>query len=88
MPSPTPENFLKFKCDVHPWMFAYVTVADSPYFAVSAKDGTFKIANVPAGKYTVEAAHRKANGGKKSPRKIEVKDGRMCNAGFHVAVPK
>ena len=39
---PSAENFLKFKCDVHPWMFAYITVVDSPYFAVSGKDGTFK----------------------------------------------
>ena len=56
---PTAENFLRFKCDVHPWMFAWVTVVDSPYYAVSAKDGSFKIANVPPGKYTLEAVHRK-----------------------------
>ena len=55
-----PEEFLKFKCDVHPWMFAWVSVFDHPYFAVSGKDGSFKIANVPAGKYTLKAAHRKA----------------------------
>ena len=54
-----PEPFLKFQCDVHPWMFAWVTVLDSPYFAVSDKDGKFTIKNVPPGKYTVEAAHRK-----------------------------
>jgi plastocyanin len=53
------ENFVRFKCDVHPWMFAYVTVVDHPYFAVSAADGTFKITGLPAGKYTVEAHHRK-----------------------------
>jgi plastocyanin len=57
---PGAENFLKFKCDVHPWMFAWVTVVDSPYFAVSGKDGTYKISNVPPGKYTVVAMHRKA----------------------------
>jgi plastocyanin len=68
---PSAEEFLRFKCEVHPWMFAYVTVVDSPYFAVSAKDGTYKIANVPPGKYTIEAAHRK--GGKVS-KEIEVKD--------------
>ena len=67
-----PEMFLRFKCDVHPWMFAWVSVFDHPYFAVSAKDGTFKIANVPAGKYTVQAAHRKAG---KVTQEIEVKDG-------------
>ena len=55
-----PENFMKVKCDVHNWMFAYATVVDHPYFAVTAADGTFKIANVPAGKYTVTALHRKA----------------------------
>jgi hypothetical protein len=61
MYTPTkPEAFLKFKCDVHPWMFAWVSVFDHPYFAVSGKDGTFKISNVPAGKYKIQAAHRKA----------------------------
>ena len=54
-----PEAFLKFKCDVHPWMFAWVSVFDHPYFAVSGADGKFVIKNVPAGKYTLEAAHRK-----------------------------
>ncbi len=67
-----PEEFLKFKCDVHPWMFAYVSVFDHPYFAVTGKDGTFKIANVPAGKYTIEASHRKAG---KTTQEIEVKEG-------------
>jgi plastocyanin len=54
-----PENFLKFKCDVHPWMFAWVTVVDSPYFAVTGKDGSFTIKDVPPGKYKVVALHRK-----------------------------
>ncbi|HYG25142.1 MAG TPA: hypothetical protein VEH04_20430 [Verrucomicrobiae bacterium] len=54
------ENFLKFQCDVHPWMFAWVTVVDHPYFAVTDKDGKFAIKDVPAGKYTVTALHRKA----------------------------
>ncbi|TAK96811.1 MAG: hypothetical protein EPO07_14100 [Verrucomicrobia bacterium] len=54
------ENFLKFKCDVHPWMFSYVTVCDHPYFAVTGKDGTFTIKDVPAGEYTIVALHRKA----------------------------
>ena len=67
-----PEEFLKFKCDVHPWMFAYVSVFDHPYFAVTGKDGTFKIANVPAGKYTIEASHRKAG---KVTQEVEVKEG-------------
>ena len=69
---PKAEPFLKFKCDVHPWMFAWVSVFDHPYFAVSGKDGTFKIANVPAGKYTIKAAHRKAG---TVTQEVEIKDG-------------
>jgi Carboxypeptidase regulatory-like domain len=67
-----PEDFLKFKCDVHPWMFAWVSVFDHPYFAVSGKDGTFKITGVPAGKYTIKASHRKAGS---VTQEVEVKDG-------------
>jgi plastocyanin len=66
-----PEPFIKFQCDVHPWMFAWVTVVDSPYFCVSDKDGKFTIKNVPPGKYTVEAAHRKLGS---QTQEVEVKD--------------
>jgi plastocyanin len=54
-----PEDFLKFQCDVHQWMKAWVTVVDSPYFAVSDKSGKFTIKNVPPGKYVITAKHRK-----------------------------
>jgi len=67
-----PEMFLKFQCDVHPWMFAWVSVFDHPYFAVSGKDGKFTIKNVPPGKYTLQAAHRKLG---TQTAEIEVKDG-------------
>jgi plastocyanin len=67
-----PEPFLKFQCDVHPWMFAWVSVYDHPYFAVSGKDGKFTIKNVPPGKYTLEAAHRKLGA---QTAEIEVTDG-------------
>ena len=67
-----PEPFLKFKCDVHPWMFTWVTVVDSPYFCVSDKNGKFTIKNVPPGKYTLEALHRKLGA---QTQEIEIKDG-------------
>ena len=77
-----PESFLKFQCDVHPWMFAWVTVVDHPYFAISDKDGKFTIKNVPPGKYTLEAAHRKLGA---QTAEIEVKDdGAAQNFTFEV----
>ena len=54
------EVLVQFKCEVHPWMFAYVGVVDHPYYAVSDKDGNFKISGLPAGDYTIEAVHLKA----------------------------
>jgi len=57
---PSPETFLRVKCDVHPWMFAYLCVVDSPYIAVTDKDGKYTIKDVPDGKYTMEFYHRKA----------------------------
>src|SRR4029077_19583071 len=72
---PAPENFLKFQCDVHNWMFSWITVVDHPYFAVTDKDGAFKISNVPAGKYTIVAMHRKAGPKDGMTKEVEVKDG-------------
>lgn len=49
-------------CNVHPEMEAYVVVLQNPYFAVSAKDGSYVIKNVPAGKYTFKIWHEKLKG--------------------------
>lgn len=67
-----PEVFVKVKCDVHGWMFAYIGVVDHPYFAITDKDGSFKIPNVPPGDYTVEAVHLKAGA---ATQKVKVTDG-------------
>jgi hypothetical protein len=71
---PAPEDFLKFHCDMHPWMFAWVTIVDNPYFAVTGPDGKFTIKNVPPGKYTISALHYTlAKIG--VDKQVEVKDG-------------
>src|SRR2546427_7265795 len=41
-------------CNVHPEMSGYVVVVPTPYFAVTNKDGSFEIKNIPAGKYTLK----------------------------------
>ncbi len=50
-------ELLRITCDSHTWMTAYIDIVDNPYFAVSGTEGTFTIANVPAGKQTVKAWH-------------------------------
>ena len=60
-------------------MFAWVSIFDHPYFAVSGKDGSFKIANVPPGKYKLQAAHRKAG---TVTQDIEVKEGEPAKVDF------
>ena len=45
------------KCDLHGWMQAYVRVDEHPFHAVSSRDGSFRIPNLPAGSYRLEAWH-------------------------------
>ena len=45
------------KCDIHPWMNAYVHAVSNPYFAVTGNDGQYSIADIPPGKYTLEVWH-------------------------------
>ncbi len=52
-----PEEAVKFKCDVHPWMAAYLFVMDHPYFAVTDADGKYSIPPLPAGSYTLGVWH-------------------------------
>jgi plastocyanin len=41
-------------CNVHPEMSAFLVVAPTPYFAVTAADGSFEIKDVPPGTYTLK----------------------------------
>jgi hypothetical protein len=51
------ELLIPVKCNQHPWMKASIGVLDHPYFAVSAKDGSYTIKNVPPGTYTITFWH-------------------------------
>ncbi|MCC7008090.1 MAG: carboxypeptidase regulatory-like domain-containing protein [Acidobacteria bacterium] len=54
-----PEVMVRFKCDVHGWMAAYMGVMAHPFFAVTGADGSFSLQGVPPGTYTVEAWHER-----------------------------
>jgi len=80
-----PEIAVRMKCDVHPWMSAYIGVTNNPFFAVSGQDGTFSIADVPAGTYTVEAWHERL--GAKTGT-VTVTDGGTATVDFSFAPKK
>jgi len=68
-------------CNVHPEMSAYVVVLETPYYAVSAKDGSFEIKDVPAGKYTLKIWHEKLKGESVS---VEVPEKGAATADFSI----
>lgn len=51
------EEIFETKCDVHPWMSAYLGVFPHPYHAVSDDSGAFRLDRVPPGKYTLKVWH-------------------------------
>jgi hypothetical protein len=53
------EIMIPVKCNVHPWMRAYIGVVSHPFFAVTGDDGTFTIKGLPPGTYTIGAWHEK-----------------------------
>jgi plastocyanin len=46
-------------CNVHPEMESFIIALDTPYFAVSDKDGNFELQGVPPGNYTIKVWHEK-----------------------------
>jgi len=54
----TAAEMVKVKCEVHPWMSAFLCVFDHPFHAVTAADGTAKIA-LPPGDWSIKAWHEK-----------------------------
>jgi len=80
-----PEVFVRMKCDVHPWMFAYIGVVDHPYFAVTDTNGVFRLpVGFPAGTYTVGAMHLKAG---ELMQKISIHEGERRALQFQFTLP-
>ena len=79
-----PEIMVHFKCDVHPWMSAYVGVMSNPFYSVSGDDGAFSLKGLPAGEYEVAAWHEKYG---EQVQKIKVGDGEAKTIDFKFSKP-
>jgi hypothetical protein len=53
------EIAIPVKCNVHPWMRGYIAVFKHPYFAVTDKNGSFDLKDLPPGTYTITAWQEK-----------------------------
>jgi plastocyanin len=73
---------IELKCDVHGWMHGWLVATENPYFAVTDNSGSFKLADVPAGNYTVEVWHEKLG---KSTQKVTVKPKEEAKVNFEIA---
>jgi plastocyanin len=73
------EIAIPVKCNVHPWMRSYIAVFKHPFFAVTSKDGSFDLSNVPPGEYSVQAWHEKLG---TTTQKITVLAGQSKNIDF------
>ena len=52
------EGIVDLRCNAgHVWMNAEMMVVPHPYFVVTDEDGSFKLTDVPAGEYEIEAWH-------------------------------
>jgi plastocyanin len=78
------EIAIPVKCNVHPWMRTYISVFKHPYFAVTGKDGSFDLRNLPPGEYTVKAWHEKLG---VMPQKITVAAGEAKKLDFVFKAP-
>ena len=54
-----PELMIPVRCNIHPWMNAFINVAPTPFFAVSDANGHFDLRGLPPGTYTLGAVHEK-----------------------------
>ncbi|HYG78282.1 MAG TPA: sigma-70 family RNA polymerase sigma factor [Planctomycetota bacterium] len=70
-------EIIKLQCDIHPWMQGYIVVHDPRFAAVSGKDGSFEIPELPPGKFTLNVFHSLGE----QTVEIEIKAGETTNLG-------
>jgi plastocyanin len=75
----TRPEFVKIKCDVHAWMRCYVGVFTHPFHAVTDKQGTCEIKDLPAGEYTFAVWHEELG---ETEQKVTIADGKAAEVTF------
>ena len=79
---PTDAEIVHLKCDIHPWMTAWVVMSPNAYFTTTEEDGAFSLEGVPPGTYTLEAWHESLG---TQTAQVTVKEGEDTPASFEFA---
>jgi hypothetical protein len=77
-------EFIRAKCDVHPWMTAYIGVFEHPWFAITGEDGSFELTGLPAGQYTLATWHEQYGS---REQQITIVEGAKVEASFIYQAP-
>lgn len=64
---------IELKCDIHPWMNAWIFVTESPHYAITDENGQFELKGLPDGEHELELWHEKLGRAKAD---VVVKDGK------------
>jgi plastocyanin len=72
-------------CHIHSDMSAVVLVLDNPYFVTPDSAGTFSLAGVPPGEYTLVAWHERI---KPVRQKVRIVAGQSTPASFNIPLPQ
>ena len=76
------EVLIPVKCNQHPWMKAYIGVLKTPFYAVSAENGSFTLKGLPAGTYTIAAWHEGPGDGTTKTMQVTVPANGSATADF------
>jgi hypothetical protein len=72
-------GLVKIRCEVHPWMSAYIVVTEHPYHAISDLYGEYELSDVPPGHYRLKVWHESLG---TQEKRIEVKAGARQTVDF------
>lgn len=81
------EPIFQIKCDVHPWMLAYIGVFNHPFYAVTGTDGKFTISGLDPGTYEITAWHERL-GTQTATVTVGASDTKAQNFKFAMPAPK
>jgi plastocyanin len=82
MPLGGDAEIIRLKCDIHPWMTAWVVMNPNSFFTTSEEDGAFTLEGVPPGSYTLEAWHETLG---TRTAQVTVQEGQRAEVSFEFA---